>query len=285
MPQIKLIFTSSIHAVSDTEYGKSKLGAEKIIKSYSSDKFLTNIFRLPGIFGKWSKPNYNSVVATYCHNIARNLTISIDSPKHIIKLIYIDDLLKALVLSLSMDDNQIYKTVEPEYSISVEELASKINSFKALRTNLNIETIGSGFLKLLYSTYLSYLPSDQFSYQLRENSDVRGKFVEVFKGQNMGQISYLTINANQERGGHYHHTKTEKFLVVQGKGLFRFRDLLTDKFIEISVSSKDTKIVDTIPGWAHDIVNIGSEELVIIVWANEIYDPKNPDTIQHGVSS
>ena len=220
---IKLIFTSSIHAVSDTEYGKSKLKAEKIIKSYSSNKFLTNIFRLPGIFGKWSKPNYNSVVATFCHNIARNLPITVDNPKNIIKLVYIDDLLKDLILSLKMDDNEIYKNIDSEYSISVEDLASSINSFKLSRQNLNIETVGSGLLKLLYSTYLSYLPTDEFSYQLKENNDVRGKFVEVFKGQTIGQVSYLTINTNQERGGHYHHTKTEKFLVVQGKALFRFR--------------------------------------------------------------
>lgn len=282
--KIKLIFTSSVHAMSETKYGKSKLEAEKIIKKYKSKYFLINIFRLPGVFGKWCKPNYNSVVATFCHNIARNLPIKINDPKHKLKLVYIDDVIKAINQLLIMKESKIIKKIKPEYLISVKDLALKIKGFKFSRKNLEIDTMGNGFSKLLYSTYLSYLPSNQFSYSLKENKDVRGKFVEIFKSKLFGQMSYLTININKDRGGHYHHTKTEKFLVVKGKGLFRFRDLLTNNFVELKVSAKECRVVDTIPGWAHDIINIGSEELVVIVWANEIYDSQNPDTIQHGVA-
>ena len=283
---IKIIFASSVQADLDNPYGRSKLEAEKIIKTLSNEKnCMVNIFRLPGVFGKWCKPEYNSVVATFCYNIAREIPIRIDDAKTELKLVYIDDVLKNFVLSLEQNDNEVYKSVEPEYSVFLGELAKQIKSFKSSRDNLRIDSIGSGFLKVLYSTYLSYLPSNQFSYPLRKNIDVRGKFVEVFKSSIFGQVSYLTINVKQKRGGHFHHTKTEKFLVLKGSVLFRFKNLVTDEFIEIKVLPSDTKMVDTIPGWAHDIVNIGTEEAIIMVWSNEIYDPQNPDTIEYGVLS
>lgn len=283
---IKIIFASSVQADLDNPYGRSKLEAEKIIKTLLNEKnCMVNIFRLPGVFGKWCKPEYNSVVATFCYNIAREIPIRIDDVKTELKLVYIDDVLKNFMLSLNQNDKEIYKTIKPEYSVSLGELATQIKSFKSSRENLRIDSIGSGFLKLLYSTYLSYLPSSQFSYQLHKNVDVRGKFVEVLKSSIFGQVSYLTINVKQERGGHFHHTKTEKFLVLKGSALFRFKNLITNEFIEIKILASDTRMVESIPGWAHDIVNNGNEEVIIMVWSNEIYDPQNPDTIEHGVLS
>jgi len=283
---IKIIFASSVQADLDNPYGRSKLEAEKIIKTLSNEKnCIVNIFRLPGVFGKWCKPEYNSVVATFCYNIAREIPIKIDDEKTELKLVFIDDVLKNFMLSLNQNDKEIYKTIKPEYSVSLGELATQIKSFKSSRENLRIDSIGSGFLKLLYSTYLSYLPSSQFSYQLHKNVDVRGKFVEVLKSSIFGQVSYLTINVKQERGGHFHHTKTEKFLVLKGSALFRFKNLITNEFIEIKILASDTRMVESIPGWAHDIVNNGNEEVIIMVWSNEIYDPQNPDTIEHGVLS
>lgn len=282
--KIKLIFTSSIHVEQASSYGKSKLEAENIIKEYSQNKdFLIDIYRLPSVFGKWCKPNYNSVVATFCHNISRENPIIINDTETKLRLVYIDDVIKGLIDSLSDNKGTIYQTIEPEYSVSLGELAAHIRAFKSSRESLMIEDFGSGLLKALYSTYLSYLPSDKFSYLLKKNIDPRGKFVEVFKSSNFGQISYLTINPNQERGGHYHHTKTEKFLVLKGQVLFRYRNLITKEFLELKTSASDLRVVDTIPGWAHDIVNISSEEAIIMIWSNEIYDPKNPDTIQNKV--
>ena len=284
--KVKLIFTSSIQASLPNPYGQSKLEAEEIIKNFSNKKnFLANIFRLPGVFGKWCRPNYNSVVSTFCYNIAREIPVRVDDENRLLNLVYIDDVINNLILSLNkdIDNEEIYKKIEPEYSITLGELATQINNFKLSREDLRMDANGSGFLKALYSTYLSYLPTNQFSYKLNSSIDPRGKFVEVLKSSTFGQISYLTINSNQERGGHYHHTKTEKFLVLKGNALFRFKNIITKEFIEIKVSSKETRIVDTIPGWIHDIVNIGSEEVVIMLWSNEIYDPNNPDTIQHKV--
>lgn len=284
--KIKLIFTSSIQATLDNPYGRSKLEAEKILKKLSNkNNFLINIFRLPGVFGKWCKPNYNSVVSTFCYNIARDIPIKINDKKTELNLVYVDDVIKNFIMSLNKKDDEIYKKIEPEYLINLKDLATQINNFKLSRENLKVDSFSSGFIKALYSTYLSYLPSDQFSYRLKYNSDPRGKFVEVLKSSNLGQLSFLTINVNKERGGHYHHTKTEKFILIKGKVLFRFRNLITKEFIEIKISSDDTSVVDTIPGWVHDIINIGKEEAIIIVWANEIYDPQSPDTIQQGVLS
>jgi UDP-2-acetamido-2,6-beta-L-arabino-hexul-4-ose reductase len=281
---IKIIFTSSIQATLDNPYGRSKLEAEKKIKTLSSKKnCIINIFRLPGIFGKWCKPNYNSVVATFCHNIAREIPIKINNEKTVLELVYVDDVLNSLISSLDESENDIYKTVKPEYSINLGELASQIKTFKLSRENLRIDSFGYGFIKKLYSTYLSYLPSNQFSYKLNKNIDSRGKFVEVLKSSIFGQVSYLTINANQDRGGHYHHTKTEKFLVLKGEANFRFKNLITKEFVQIKVSSNDARIVDTIPGWTHDIVNTTSEEVIIMIWSNEIYDPNNSDTVENKI--
>ena len=281
---IKIIFTSSIQATLDNPYGHSKLEAEEKIKALSVKKNCNvNIYRLPGIFGKWCKPNYNSVVATFCYNIAREIPIKIDNTKTILKLVYIDDVLNSLISSLYESENDIYKVVKPEYSINLEELASQIKAFKLSRDNLRVDSVGSGLIKKLYSTYLSYLPSDKFSYKLDMKIDPRGKFVEVLKSSIFGQVSYLTINANQMRGGHFHHTKTEKFLVLKGEANFRFKNLITKEIVEIKTSSIDARVIDTIPGWVHDIVNITSEEVIIMVWSNEIYDPDNSDTIENKI--
>ena len=282
---IKLIFASSSQALLKNPYGRSKLKAEKILEKLSKESnCYVNIFRLPGIFGKWCKPNYNSVVATFCHRISKNIPIKIDDPNKKLKLVYIDDVINEIVKCISKKvDHKLFKSVKPEYTISLSELAIQIKKFKLHRKSLDIENFGSGLTKFLYATYLSYLSPENFSYKLKVNTDPRGKFVEAIKSKSIGQISFLTINPKQKRGGHYHNTKTEKFFVIQGEALFRFRHLLNNNYFELKVSANNLKVVDTVPGWSHDIINTGRKSLIIILWSNEIYDAKKPDTIQHKI--
>ena len=278
---VPLVFASSSQAESENPYGRSKLAAEQAIVALAkSSGNPCTIFRLPGVFGKWSKPNYNSVVATYCHNIARDIAIQINDPVKLLRLVYIDDVITAFLDAirnpgLALTNNK----VAPEYTISLQELAEQIQSFKDGRTSMLVDAVGEGFLRALYSTYVSFLPSDQFSYGLTRHGDTRGLFVEMLKTKNSGQLSYFTAHPGITRGGHYHHTKTEKFLVVKGEALFRFRHLVTDEVVEVRTSADSPEVVDTIPGWAHDITNVGQDEMVVMLWANENFDKENPDTV------
>ena len=280
-----LIFTSSIQSELTNEYGRSKLAAEELIKQLSLDyKKPASVFRLPNVFGKWCKPNYNSVVATFCHNISRNLPITIDNPTTIIKLAYIDDVISDLIYSIKNPPIGFeFRDIQPNYEISLGDLARQIYSFKKSRECLLIPGVGSGLTRALYSTYMSYLPPSEFMYSLPFHSDERGEFVEMLKTQDSGQFSYFTAKPGATRGGHFHHTKTEKFLVIKGKAKFCFRSILTNEVHEIRTSGGKPQIVDTIPGWAHDITNIGDDELVVMLWANENFDPDNPDTIKQKV--
>lgn len=279
--KIPLILASSTQAELKNPYGRSKLAAEGAAKELAkvSDNPCT-VFRLPGVFGKWSKPNYNSVVATFCHNIARNLPIHISDPSASIRLVYVDDVVSAMLEALEFSQSGYRAvTVQPEYAITLGELAKNIKAFDLCRNSpLKIERVGKGFLRALYATYVSYLPNEHFSYELPQHSDVRGVFVEMLKTHDSGQFSYFTAHPGITRGGHYHHTKTEKFLVVKGKALFRFRQLLTNERVEIFTSGDKPEMVDTIPGWVHDITNVGDDEMVVMLWANELFDRANPDT-------
>jgi UDP-2-acetamido-2,6-beta-L-arabino-hexul-4-ose reductase len=277
---VPLIFTSSTHATLNTAYGISKRNAELLVEDLVLRTSVPcRIFRLPGVFGKWSKPNYNSVVATFCYNIARNIPIQVSDPAKEINLVYIDDVISSLLRFLRLHGHDCnYITVAPEYTCSLSDLASIIQSFRQSRYTLMTPPVGVGFTRALYSTYVSYLPLDEFSYSLASHDDLRGTFVEVLKTENSGQFSYFTANPGVTRGGHYHHTKTEKFLVVQGTAQFRFRNLITNQTISLQTTSGSPTIVDTIPGWVHDVTNIGDDTMIVLLWANELFDNIKPDT-------
>lgn len=283
--KIPLIFASSTQAEQDNFYGRSKRAAEQVVEQMARDTANSAvIFRLPGVFGKWCRPNYNSVVATFCHNIANDLPIQINDPTAHIRLVYVDDVINEFIDALGDIETDIVSgEVKPEYSISLGELSDQIHAFKNCRASLVTECVGAGLTRALYATYVSYLPTEKFVYDLPRYSDERGVFVEMLKTPDAGQFSYFTAHPGITRGGHYHHTKTEKFLVIKGKARFGFRHVLTDQTYELVTSGDTPQVVETVPGWSHDITNIGDEEMVVMLWANEIFDRDHPDTIAYKV--
>ena len=282
---IPIILASSMQAEFDNLYGKSKLSAEIAVKNLENDTGNSSyIYRLPGVFGKWCKPNYNSVVATFCHNISHGLPIQVNDPSFELSLVYIDDVVEEFVkVTQGERDGEKELSVQPEYKIKLGDLADQIKRFKESRDSLITEKVGSGLIRKLYSTYLSYLSPVQFTYSIPLYGDERGMFAEMLKTKDSGQFSFFTAKPGVTRGGHYHHSKTEKFLVVQGEARFGFRHVATDEMHEIITTSQELKIVETVPGWSHDITNIGAEEIIVMLWANEIFDLDNPDTITHKV--
>jgi UDP-2-acetamido-2,6-beta-L-arabino-hexul-4-ose reductase len=283
-----IILSSSLQAELDNPYGASKRAAEVAVRALASENGNpVAIYRLPGVFGKWCKPNYNSVVATFCHNIAHGLPIQINNPDFLVKLVYIDDVVSSFLeyLDGEITDGVENIEVKPEYSSSLKDLAFQINQFKNCRSTLITEKVGSGFVRALYSTYVSYLPNEKFTYKLNSNVDNRGVFVEMLKTKDSGQFSYFTAHPGVTRGGHYHHTKTEKFLVIKGNAEFRFCNILTGERYNLETSDSEPMVVETIPGWAHDITNIGDDELIVMLWANEIFDHDKPDTIMKKIEN
>jgi len=282
---IPIILASSTQAELDNAYGKSKLDAEAVVKALEIDTgYPVHVYRLPGVFGKWCKPNYNSVVATFCYNISHNLPIQVNNPDFELSLVYIDDVVEEFVkIMQGAKDDKKELSVQPEYKIKLGDLSDQIKIFRESRDSLISERVGGGLIRKLYSTYLSYLSPEQFAYSIPSHGDERGMFAEMLKTKDSGQFSFFTAKPGVTRGGHYHHSKTEKFLVVQGKARFGFRHVVSDEMHEIITTSKELKIVETVPGWSHDITNIGTEEMVVMLWANEIFDPDNPDTIVHKV--
>lgn len=284
---VLLVLASSTQAERDNPYGRSKLAAEYSVQQLAeATGNPCVIFRLPGVFGKWCKPNYNSVVATYCHNMARELPIQINDAKAMLRLVYIDDVVSALLAEF---ENPVpgcrFARVEPEYGITLGELAVQLQAFKACKTTLLSERVGAGLVRALYATYVSYLPNEAFAYPLQAHVDPRGTFVEMLKTPDAGQFSYFTAHPGVTRGGHYHHSKTEKFLVIKGMALFRFRHLLTQELVELRTNGTEPQVVDTIPGWTHDITNIGTDELIVMLWANENFDRERPDTYARPINA
>ena len=283
--RVPLVLASSTQAEQGNPYGQSKLAAEHAVQALAQDAGNpTAVFRLPGVFGKWCKPNYNSVVATFCHNIARGLPIQINDPAASLQLVYVDDVVSSLVAAVDalLLPNAVgvsQGVVSPLYQTRLGELAAQIQAFGECRTSLMSERVGTGLVRALYATYVSYLPNDRFAYEVQQHADPRGVFVEMLKTPDSGQFSYFTAHPGITRGGHYHHTKSEKFLVIKGTGLFRFRHLLTNERFELTTSGDKPQVVDTIPGWVHDITNTGQDELVVMLWANEVFDRANPDTV------
>ena len=278
---IPLVLASSSQAEMNNPYGNSKREAEKLVEALASETGNpVAIYRLPGVFGKWCKPNYNSVVATFCHNIARDLPITISDPAAVVRLVYIDDVIAEFLRNLAECKSGIVKgEVKPVHSITLGELAVQIQSFRNCRTTLKSERVGMGLTRALYSTYISYLPPAHFSYELPVYADDRGVFVEMLKTHDSGQFSFFTVYPGVTRGSHYHHSKTEKFLIVKGVARMRFRHLITGEINEIIITGDKPQVVDTIPGWVHDITNIGQDEVVVMLWANENFDREQPDTV------
>jgi UDP-2-acetamido-2,6-beta-L-arabino-hexul-4-ose reductase len=277
---IPIIYTSSVQAELDNPYGESKKAAEQVLINFSVQvRSPVYLFRLPNVFGKWCKPNYNSAVATFCYNIAHDLPIQINDANAKVRLVYVDDVVKYF---MSIMDGALVEpglnNVNPVYEMTVGGLAEKIQLFKNSRQSLLTEPVGTGLDRALHSTYLSYLKPEHFSYELTKHEDPRGVFVEMLKTKSSGQFSYFTAHPGITRGGHYHHTKTEKFLVLKGNALFKFRNVLTDDSYEIKTTDNVPQVVETVPGWTHDITNIGEDEMIVMLWANEIFDRANPDT-------
>ena len=279
--KIPLVLASSIQANQDNLYGKSKLGAEQAVKALSKETDNpVYIYRLPNVFGKWCKPNYNSVIATFCHNIAHDLPIQINDEFTRLRLVYVDDVVSDFLYVIQQNSQGVSRPeITPEYSITLGEMADQIKAFKDCRSSLISEPVGEGLVRALYSTYVSYLNPQQFSYLLPKYEDDRGGFVEMLKTKDSGQFSFFTAYPGVTRGGHYHHTKTEKFLVIKGRARFGFRHIVTDETFELIISGEDPQVVDTVPGWTHDITNIGDEEMIVMLWANEVFDHDYPDTV------
>lgn len=276
---VPLVFASSVQADLDNAYGRSKRAAEEALREFAARcDSPVHIWRLPNVFGKWCRPNYNSVVATFCHNIANDLPITINDEKTRLRLVYIDDVVTAIV-KLVDNSGSAEVDVEPVYEITLGDLARQIKIFRDSRETLMPGPVGTGLARALHATYLSYLEPVSFTYDLVSHVDPRGMFAEVLRTPDAGQISFFTAHPGVTRGGHYHHSKTEKFVVVQGRGRFGFRNILTGETATIDVSGDHPQVVETIPGWSHDITNIGDDVLVAILWANELFDRDRPDTI------
>lgn len=276
-----ILITSSIQAERDNPYGKSKKAGEELLFDYSKEtgaKVL--VYRFPNLFGKWSRPNYNTVVATYCYNIARGLDIQINNPETELTLCYIDDVLDEFMRALQGNEtkNGKYCCVPVTHKIKLGDLADKIKSFKESREKLNIPDMQEPLTKKLYSTYLSFLPEDKFSYDLNMHVDNRGSFTEFIRTSDRGQVSINIAKPGITKGNHWHHTKNEKFLVVSGTGLIRFRKIDSDKIIEYKVSGEKLQVVDIPTGYTHSIKNIGDTDMVTVMWANEAFNPDKPDT-------
>ncbi len=281
--KVPVVYTSSTQAVRDNPYGQSKRSAEDALFALQRTSGVpVHVFRLPNVFGKWCKPNYNSAVATFCHNIARDLPIQVNDSAAPLTLVYVDDVVERFIQLMdgadAMVDGDGFATVAPQYTTTVGELAALIQTFKDSRGTLMTERVGTGWIRALYATYVSYLPVESFTYTVPQHGDPRGVFVEMLKTPDCGQFSFFTAHPGITRGGHYHHTKTEKFLVIKGQARFKFRHMQTGQTHELITSGEKAEIVETVPGWTHDITNIGSDEMIVMLWANEVFDRARPDT-------
>ena len=276
-----VMISSSIQASLSNPYGESKKAGEDLLKAYSNETGAdVLVYRFPNVFGKWCRPNYNSAVATFCHNIAHDLPIMVNDPEVILNLVYIDDDVKELIHALDGKENRQGDTCEVPtvHTVKLGEIVSLLESFKASREERSIPDMADAFTKKLYSTYLSYLPEDKFSYPLKMNVDQRGSFTEIIRTPDRGQISVNISKPGITKGNHWHHTKNEKFLVVSGKGMIRFRKLNSDELIEYFVSGDKMEVVDIPVGYTHNIENIGETDMVTVMWVNESFNPEEPDT-------
>jgi len=279
-PQV--VLSSSTQALLDNAYGRSKRRAEEILLDFAArTETLARIFRLPGVFGKWCRPNYNSVVATFCHNVAHDIPIRITDPARELELVHIDDVVASFLGALDGQDRagtDGFYHVEPIFKITLNRLAKMIQGFHDSRKSLIIPDFLEHFTRCLYSTYISYLPTTGFVYSLEQREDSRGTLAEMFKSPHFGQIFVSRTRPGIVRGNHYHDMKVEKFAVLEGEAAIRFRDIQGDDVIEYRVSGKEFRVVDIPPGYTHSIENVGQSELIVLFWAYEPLNLANPDT-------
>lgn len=276
-----VMISSSVQAELDNPYGESKKAGEDLLFDYEAQtgaKVL--VYRFPNVFGKWCRPNYNSAVATFCHNIAHDLSIQVNDPSVMMNLVYIDDVVDELINALEGKETRVdsFCEVQVIHRRSLGEITDLIYSFKKSREDRSVPDMSDPFIKKLYSTYLSYLPEDKFSYELKMNIDQRGSFTEFIKSPDRGQVSVNISKAGITKGNHWHHTKNEKFLVVSGKGVIRFRKIDSNEILKYFVTGDKMEVVDIPTGYTHNIENLGDKDMVTIMWANEAFDPKKPDT-------
>ena len=297
-----ILITSSTHAVLDNDYGKSKKQSEDALIKYSDEcNAKVYIFRLPNLFGKWCRPNYNSAVATFCYNIAHDLDVWVNDPAIELNLVYIDDVVASIIdviedeniVKLSNLDEEVAVTTTGASSIQIDKyyyevttvykrtlgnIVDSLKMFRNMRKSLLIPDLSDGFNKALYSTYLTYLEEDDFSYYLDKKEDNRGWLAELVKSEQFGQMFVSKTHPGITRGNHWHHTKTEKFIVIQGQAAIRFRKLDEDKVIEYIVDGEKPQVLDIPPGYTHSIENIGQDEVITLFWSNEMFNPEKPDT-------
>jgi UDP-2-acetamido-2,6-beta-L-arabino-hexul-4-ose reductase len=284
-----LVLSSSTQAALENTYGQSKRAAEAAAQRYGAKTgAAVHVFRLTNVFGKWAKPNYNSAVATFCHNVSRGLAIAVNDPAAPLKLVYVDDVVQAMIDCLSKppgESGPVFAQAGPVYSTTVGEVADLLQEFADSRKTLLTPPVGAGLVRALYSTYISYLPPESFAYEVPRHGDPRGVFVEMLKTPDCGQFSYFTAHPGITRGEHYHHSKTEKFLVIKGTARFGFRHITTGEIRELVTCGGEARIVETVPGWTHNITNIGDEEMIVMLWANEVFDRNRPDTVSMKVEA
>lgn len=276
--KIPVILTSSIQAIKDNDYGKSKKLAEDYFNTYE----YSYVYRLSNVFGKWCRPNYNSVVATFCNNVAKDIELEINDPNYEIELIYIDDIVEEFISVLHKNKPKVKKEglyyIEPVHRISIGELATLIKSFKENLNSIMVPKTGDEFIKKLFSTYISYVDLDDLVFSPKVNADDRGSFVELVRTKDSGQFSVSTTKPGIVRGNHYHHTKMEKFIVIKGKAKIKFKHVITNEIKEFIVDETDIKTVNIPVGYTHSIENIGDSEMIMLLWCNELFDPDRPDT-------
>ena len=280
--------SSSIQAALENPYGKSKKAGEDMLFAYGKEVGAEiYIYRFPNVFGKWCRPNYNSAVATFCHNIANDLPIQVNDRSTLMRLVYIDDVVEELMQALDRHphvNSDGYCFVPTVHEATLGEIVNLLYSFKESRKNLMVPDMPpNSFEKKLYSTYLSYLPTDKFSYPLIMHEDERGSFTEILKSAGCGQVSINISKPGIVKGNHWHNTKNEKFIVVSGQGTIRFRKHGSDEIIEYKVSGEKLEVVDIPTGYTHSITNEGDTDMVTLMWCNECFNPGKPDTIYEKV--
>ncbi|MBE7037949.1 MAG: capsular polysaccharide biosynthesis protein CapF [Ruminococcaceae bacterium] len=278
-----VLVTSSIQAKLDNPYGKSKKAGEDLIFDYGNkNNVKVFVYRLPNVFGKWCRPNYNSAVATFCHNITHDLPITVNDREYMMTLVYVDDVVDEFINALMGNENKEdeFCKVKVEHKIKLGEIADMLYEFKNSRETKSIpDMTENSFSKKLYSTYLSYLDINNFSYKLKMNKDDRGSFTEILRSANAGQFSVNISKPGITKGQHWHHTKNEKFVVVKGHGLIQLRKIGTDEIVNYEVDGEDITVIDMIPGYTHNIINLSdTEDLVTFMWCNECFNPEKPDT-------
>lgn len=281
-----LVLASSVHAAGDTAYGASKRRAEDAVRSWAEAGGGHGVaFRLSNVFGKWCRPGYNSAVATFCHSIANGLAYEVHDPERVVPLVYVDDVVESLlaVIAAPADDAFRMCGVEPIHRVRLGDVVTRLLAFRASRTTLEVPDFADDFTAKLYPTFLSYLPTDAFAYELTQRTDPRGTLAEFVKQPGFGQIFVSRTHPGITRGNHFHHSKTEKFLVLEGSAVVRFRRIDDDRVIEYPVRGEDFRVVDIPPGYTHSIENVGDREMVVLFWSSEIFDPTRPDTYADAV--